>query len=413
MANTSRIVIIGSGPAGLGAGWRLTELGHDNFVLYEKNNYVGGLAASFTDEKGFTWDVGGHVLHSHYPYFDAMFESVMKGQYYTHKRESWVWIAGRFVPYPFQNNIHLLPEEMRRECDDGLQHRSDKSSNNFADWIVNTYGKGIARHFLLPYNKKVWAYPLEKMSTQWVSDRIAPSHLRGSTWGPNAVFHYPKYGGTGDIWKRVAARFFGKIRLQKEMVSLDRKNKRVYFSDGSADSYDYLFSTMPLDILVPRIQKSLHRSHVTIVGVGMAGRPPVHLQTKCWMYFPGDEPYFRATVLSNYSKYNAPKGCWSLMFEISSSRYRRLTKDVVKQTLNSSLIPVGSTIVDVWSMTSEYGYPTPTQDRDHHVDPALKDLENDGIYSRGRFGMWKYEVSNQDHTFMQGVEWADAMMRHE
>lgn len=404
-----RYLIIGAGPAGLGAGWRLAELGYDNFAIYEKNTFVGGLASSFTDKKGFTWDIGGHVLHSHYPYFDAMFETVMKGEYYTHKRESWVWIDNQFVPYPFQNNIHLLPKQVMRECVDGLWDRPTHIPKNFSEWIMNTYGEGIAKHFMRPYNEKVWAYPLEKMSTQWVSDRVAPSHIRGTQWGPNAVFHYPKRGGTGDIWKRVAMRFSEKIFLQKEMVSLDTKKKEVHFSDGSKDSYDCLFSTIPLDVLVPKIRTKLHRSRVTIVGVGMKGRAPTHLKSKCWMYFPGDEPYFRATVLSNYSRFNAPVGTWSLMFEISSSESRPLAKDAIEQTLQSFLIPKGTKIIDVWSMTSEYGYPTPTLDRDSHVDPALKILEKDGIYSRGRFGMWKYEVSNQDHTFMQGVEWVDTM----
>lgn len=410
MKKNKKIIIIGCGPAGLGAGWRLTELGYEQFALYDKNPYVGGLAASFTDDAGFTWDIGGHVLHSHYPYFDRMFEAVMEGEYLTHKRESFVWIADRFVPYPFQNNIHLLPEQLMRECVNGLRDRSKQAPKNFSEWITTTYGSGIAKHFMYPYNRKVWAYPLDKMSYQWVADRVAPAIVqRGVSWGPNAVFHYPKQGGTGDIWRRVARRFSEKIHLRKEMISLNTTKKRVRFADGSQDAYDVLFSTVPLDRLAPSVRTKLHRSAVTIVGVGMQGDPPDELRSKSWMYFPGAEPYFRATVLSNYSKYNAPNGTWSLMFEISSSSHRPLADDAIEKTLHSSLIPKGTKIIDVWTMTSEYGYPTPTVDRDLVVDPILKTLEKDGIYSRGRFGMWKYEVSNQDHTFMQGVEWVDTI----
>ena len=63
-----RIVILGAGPTGLGAGYRLQELGYGHWEIFEKNPYVGGLAASFKDDKGFTWDLGGHVLFSHYDY---------------------------------------------------------------------------------------------------------------------------------------------------------------------------------------------------------------------------------------------------------------------------------------------------------------------------------------------------------
>ena len=56
--NTKKIVIVGGGPTGLGAAYRLHELGYQNWALYERNNYVGGHASSHVDEKGFTWDEG-------------------------------------------------------------------------------------------------------------------------------------------------------------------------------------------------------------------------------------------------------------------------------------------------------------------------------------------------------------------
>ena len=48
------IIIIGAGPTGMGCAWRLAELGKKDFHLFEANDYVGGLSASFKDDKGFT-----------------------------------------------------------------------------------------------------------------------------------------------------------------------------------------------------------------------------------------------------------------------------------------------------------------------------------------------------------------------
>ena len=86
--DTPRIVIIGAGPTGLAAGYRLRELGYTNFVMLEAREKVGGLASSETSAQGFTYDIGGHVLFSHYPYFDALFDTV-KWALARFKRHAW------------------------------------------------------------------------------------------------------------------------------------------------------------------------------------------------------------------------------------------------------------------------------------------------------------------------------------
>ncbi len=86
----SKIVIIGAGPTGLGAGYCLKELGHTNFQIYEQSSHAGGLAASVTDAGGFTWDIGVHVTHSHYPYFDRVYDRLMGNDFRLHRRECWI-----------------------------------------------------------------------------------------------------------------------------------------------------------------------------------------------------------------------------------------------------------------------------------------------------------------------------------
>lgn len=106
-----KIVILGAGPCGLGAAYRLNELGYKDWQIYEKNNYVGGLAASFKDDKGFTWDIGGHVIFSHYEYFNRLLAKLLGRDYIEHQRKAYIRIMNRWVPYPFQNNIRYLPKK--------------------------------------------------------------------------------------------------------------------------------------------------------------------------------------------------------------------------------------------------------------------------------------------------------------
>src|SRR5438105_3457954 len=158
-----RVVILGAGPTGLGAAYRLKELGHDRLHVYDRAGQVGGLATSHTDEQGFTWDIGGHVQFSHYRYFDRLMEEALGDRWLRHERESWVWIEDRFVPYPFQNNIRYLTPETRWKCIQGLVELYKQPfvgrPRNFGEWIDATFGDGLASVFMRPYNFKVWAYP--------------------------------------------------------------------------------------------------------------------------------------------------------------------------------------------------------------------------------------------------------------
>lgn len=440
-----KYVIIGGGPTGLGAANRLKELGETDFIVLEKEAFVGGLATSFIDDKGFTWDIGGHVQFSHYQYFDdLMIKALGEDGWLTHQRESWVWIKNSFVPYPFQNNLGYLPKEQQWECLSGLidlykNGPKDKVSN-FKEWILNTFGNGIANVFMLPYNFKVWAFPAEMMNSVWVGERVAVSNLSriveniifekdDFSWGPNNLFKFPLKGGTGAIWKAVG-QIIGKqfFKLNSVVSKVETKNKQIHLTNGEVIEYDHLMNTMPIDIftslcsdLQPEISKTaqgLLHSSTHVIGIGLKGKPKESLAKKCWMYFPeNNSPYYRITVFSNYSPNNVPdiENQWSLMAEVSESTHKpvnrpKLIEDTIIAMIEDGLIESKDQIISEFLFSTEYGYPTPSVDRDQILNHVLPPLEELNIYSRGRFGAWKYEVSNQDHSLMQGVEWANRMV---
>ena len=257
-----RITILGAGPTGLGAAHRLAELDHEDWDIYERADHVGGLAASYLDPQGFLWDHGGHVMFSHYQYFDELVETMLRGDYDQHLREAWVWMCDRYVPYPFQNNIHRLPPTVFLECLMGIieAQRADRRRDDFEEWISAIFGDGIARHFMAPYNFKVWAHPLSMMSTSWQGDRVPDVDVRrilenlledrdDVSWGPNNKFKFPLLG-TGMLYERIAESLPKAVHFEKEAVQVDTASKQVTFSDGSTTDYDELVSTMPLTELL-------------------------------------------------------------------------------------------------------------------------------------------------------------------
>jgi protoporphyrinogen oxidase len=224
----------------------------------------------------------------------------------------------------------------------------------------------------------------------------------------------------------------GHIELSRTATRIDPVAKVVRFQDGGQEAYDILISTMPLDVLcrdvlsgpVPeRIRDTasrLRHSGGSMVGVGFRRPCP---STKSWMYFPEPNcPFYRATYLSNYSPNMTPDKdrYYSLLCETSHSEFKpvetsRIIQDTIDGLVASGLVSPQETtdIASTWVYHADYSYPTPTVERDQILSEVIPWLEGRGIYSRGRFGMWKYEVSNTDHSLMQGVELANRLLLNE
>jgi len=248
MSAEQHVVIIGAGPTGLGAAWRLHELGHTNWTLIDAADNAGGLASSIVDEQGFTWDLGGHVLFSHYNYFDRLMDQALGESWLEHIREAWVWMRDRWIPYPFQNNIWRLPDNDLIACLDGLldvyRTRNSDKPDTFKDWLLQSFGQGLCDTFMFPYNYKVWAYQPQKMNVEWMGERVAEVDLArvlrnlvqkkdNVSWGPNATFRFPLHGGTGAIWQAISGKLpADRQRYGNRVTRVDPDTKSVLLDTG-------------------------------------------------------------------------------------------------------------------------------------------------------------------------------------
>src|SRR3954469_23581717 len=132
--------------------------------------------------------------------------------------------------------------------------RTERTRENFANWISAIFGDGIAQHFMTPYNFKVWAHPLQMMGTHWQGDRVPDVDLRRILknlvedrddvgWGPNSRFKFPLLG-TGMLYERMAAALSKPVALEHAVTGIDAREKIVTFADGSTTRYDRLVTTM-------------------------------------------------------------------------------------------------------------------------------------------------------------------------
>jgi protoporphyrinogen oxidase len=505
------ILILGAGPTGLGAATRLSTINeqlyhhyyHPNgngngngtkttnnkppitWLIIDSDEKVGGLAKTIKTNEGFLFDLGGHVIFSHFNYFDQLLQecvgSYTEEKYWTsHVREAYVRYKNTWVPYPFQNNLSRLPVEDQIIAINGLidakifeqqGHILQSNQANFDEWIIYTMGKGLADLFMRPYNFKVWAIPTTEMSSGWLGERVsvvdvkkvlanALKRVDDVGWGPNSTFRFPTVGGTGIIWESVAKRCIPNenlllnhqvigIDLDEKIVTLLKKTSTTQSSEIITIKYDKLITTLPLDMLLMFVNKQklphpietirgqLFHSSTHIVGFGVRGINP-H-QSKCWLYFPENNcPFYRATIFSHYGVGNVPLPhivlptiCkangydnnnnsrtttgpyWSVMLEISEStpykpvNIQSIIQDCLAGCIAVNLLQPADEIVSIFHQRVEYGYPTPTLGRDKALQVILPYLRGKGCLSRGRFGSWKYEVSNQDHSLALGVECVD------
>ncbi|KAH8175605.1 flavin containing amine oxidoreductase domain-containing protein [Sarocladium implicatum] len=465
------VLVIGMGPTGLGAAKRLNQLNGPSWLIVDSSDKAGGLASTDVTDEGFLYDVGGHVIFSHYKYFDDCIDEALPkdDDWYTHQRISYVRYKDLWVPYPFQNNISMLPKEEQVTCIDGLidaameARVSATKPTDFDQWILRMQGEGLANIFMRPYNFKVWAVPTTKMQCQWLGERVAAPDLKSVTknvilnktagnWGPNATFRFPARDGTGGIWIAVAdtlpkeKKRFGQ---QGEVTKVDAEKKIVHFKDGTTIGYGKLINTMAVDHLVEKmgnqelisLSKGLFYSTTHVIGVGVRGERPERIGDKCWLYFPEDNcNFYRATIFSNYSPYNQPQKdvklptlynadgskpasseaqegpYWSIMLEVSQSEMKpvdveNILKDSIKGLINTELLKPEDEIVSTYHRAFDHGYPTPTLEREGVLKELLPKLQDMDILSRGRFGSWRYEVGNQDHSFMLGVEAVDHVVQ--
>ena len=247
------------------------------------------------------------------------------------------------------------------------------------------------------------------------------------SWGPNNKFKFPLLG-TGMLYDRIAEALPKPVNLRRRWHLSIRRAKSVTFTSGRSIGYEFLINTMPLKELVKKIigcpeevhaaTQDLHHTEGMFVGIGVADPCP---STKCWMYFPGsDSPFYRVTYLSNYSPKMTPPGeHFSLLAEVSASPFKQENADdvvdrTIKGMVSSKLLTpeqAETKIVSRQLLHVPYSYPVPTIGRDRALAVIHPWLTEQGIYSRGRFGAWRYEIGNTDHSVMQGVEIAECLTR--
>jgi UDP-galactopyranose mutase len=465
-----KTAIIGAGPTGLSAAY---HLGHEA-VLFEKNAMVGGWCRSIKDN-GFTFDCAGHIMFSNDPYVLELYDILLGSNMHWQNREAWVYSKNVYTRYPFQGALYGLPPEVIKECimgaiearfggvskagtasapgsistaarasdccgDGGVSLPGSKVASlekrgpaNFEEFIYQVWGAGIARHFAIPYNRKLWAVPLTEMETSWLGGRVPLPNLEeiidgalrpvARPMGPNARFGYPLRGGFQALVSGFVPHIKGTIELNADVAHISPRQRTVTLTDGRRYQYENLISTMPLPELVKIIgdeapdevkEAAGDLKHISVrcVNLGVARE---NITDKHWIYYPEETIFHRIFVQGNASpECNAPGG-FGITCEITYSPTwkplpvsgKELIERCIRDCIKVGMFREDDRIIVANEIDMPYAYVVYDHARAANVETIKAWLSMHDIVLAGRYSEWEYY--NSDHAFIAGKKAAEAV----
>lgn len=448
--DSRKISILGGGPAGLTAGKVLSEAGADTTV-FEMNNEVGGLSRTY-EVDGFRFDLGGHRFFTKKYHLNEFLQELMGNELLLVERSSKIFLRGKYFNYPPTvgnaflgfgplNALHIAGSFLWERL------KSHESIETLEDAIVRDYGRALFRQFFEPYNEKIWGVPCNKISAEWVAQRIKGLNLGSSLKNALGIgrdnqpvslvesFHYPKFGiGRISEKLREETEKRGKVLLRHKVRKIRHDEGKITAigvnnSRGEIEEFEAteVLSSIPITELVqsfdpppPRqvLEATEHLAFRELIVVNVRfDRPPITRDT--WIYVPEIQISFgRIHEPTNWSRHMSPEGKTSLVFEFwcnegdwmwnldDDSLTQMTIRDFVKLGMAPDLRNhvVGSTVVRCKKAYPMYiiGYEKPLK----IIKDYLSRFEN--LTLIGRYGTFMY--NNMDHVMETGIRAAANIM---
>ena len=175
------IVILGAGPAGLGAAYRLSRRNAFRLTVAERQTLVGGNAGSF-DLAGLPVDYGSHRLHpSCAPEILDDIRGFLGDALLDRPRHGRIRLSGRWVHFPLKPAdlaLHLpLDFSLGVARDLALKPFASRTADTFAAVLERGLGRTICRDFYFPYARKIWGVPPEELDAEQARRRVSAGSL--------------------------------------------------------------------------------------------------------------------------------------------------------------------------------------------------------------------------------------------
>jgi len=265
-AESSPILVLGGGPAGLTAGYLLGQAGRKAVVL-EAEDQVGGIAKT-VEQDGYRFDLGGHRFFTKSVEVETLWHEVLGDEFLLRPRMSRIYWNNRYLDYPLRGPDvvrKLGPVELVRCVLSYLRAalRRNKVDDSLEDWVSNRFGRRLFELFFKSYTEKVWGVPTSEIRAEWAAQRIKGlsfvSAAKAAFFGNKgnkvksliSEFNYPRFG-PGQMWDAMTAAIReqgGEVRLEQRVRGLELDGGRIVSvstADQTFEQPDAVISSLPL-----------------------------------------------------------------------------------------------------------------------------------------------------------------------
>ena len=421
-----KIGILGGGLAGISIAYFLRDL--DCEVL-EEFSRIGGHCKT-KKKNGFSYDMGGHIMFSKDKEMLNFELKLLEDNKQKFRRFNQIWFKGRFIKYPFENDLHSLDKEDIFDC---LYHFFNnpypRPKTNFKEWIYYNFGKGIAEKYLIPYNKKIWKIDPSELGLDWVEGRvpkppaedILKSALGIETEGytHQLYFWYPKKGGIESL-VLAFAKHVKNIVLNYKVNKVKKINNEWLVSNGKTEkTYDKIINTMPLpellkclDNIPKHVVHAINSLRYNSTIIVMIGLNKVKIKDKFAFYVPQEDTLYHRLCFYTFLKADhAPEGKHTVTAEITYYPGDKISKmsdkEIIKHTIGTMEREGFIDSEDVCEtdlVNSRYGYVVNTIGYIDKLKIIREYFDSIGLHLCGRFA--EFEYLNMDVVVRHSFELA-------
>ena len=390
-------VIIGAGVSGL----TYANFTKNDYLVLEQDDHTGGLCNTIFQD-GFVWDYSGHFFHFQDPHIAQFIsERIDQSKLIKVDKHTQIRYKNRLIDFPFQKNIHQLPQQEFIDCLCDLFEKDENQESTFKGMLYAKFGKSIAEKFLIPYNSKLYATDLDNLDANAMGrffpyadkEEIIRNFRQSKNESYNGSFLYHKGGAIEYVHALERDLDVSKIALNERVVSIDTKN-HIVETNKRTIQYDHLISTIPFTRLLklcqlPYNQKVLTSNKVLVFNLGFDGRG---LDTKNhWIYFPEKKYcFYRVGFYSNI----IPADRMSLYVEIGFNSNAALDIDKMLaralEDLHKARIVNNERLLSWHSVVMNPAYVHINKQGIDEVSRCKEELACHDIYSIGRYGSWNY-----------------------